>query len=290
MKANVRSKLVFYWKVVQKSVQRFIDKDTLTQSAAISYYMVFSLPPMLVVILWAAGIWYEESIVREAVFIEFGQLIGKQGATQLKDTLAKISADKPTLLTTIIGIGVLCFTATTVLLSVKRALNIIFGVSTNRSPKQGIIRMIIDRFLSLAMLCIIGILLTISLVVSAMIAAFSEGIKNWLGESTSWFQLFDHFIPEFFTLSILLALTYRYVPDVRMKWKDTWLGAIFTALLFIVGKSIIQMAIGQSDVSNYYDAAGGLLVLMLWVYYSSAIVLFGATLTDVSIKSINNEG
>ncbi len=284
MNLNINNNISFYWKVLRSSVERFFGEDTLTQSAALAYYMVFSLPPMLLVIFWIAGLWYEEILVREAVFYEFGELIGKQGADQLMSTLEKLSATKPTVWAAIMSVGILLFTASTVFVTMKQALNRIFEVKLTRSVKQGIVRMLLDRFLSIAMLCIVAIILTISRVVSALITAFNETIEKWLGDSKIWLLLFDHIVLNLIVLTLLFAITYRYMPDTRLKWKDTWFGAFFTAVLFIAGESLLEIFIGKSQVANYYDAAGGILVLMLWVYYSSAIFLFGAIIAHFRVK------
>jgi len=284
MNTTTNNSFSFYWKVFKNSVEKFIGESTLTQAAAISYYMAFSLAPMLLVIFWIAGLWYEEILVREAVFYEFGELIGKQGADQLMSTLEKLSATKPTVWAAIMSVGILLFTASTVFVTMKQALNRIFEVKLTRSVKQGIVRMLLDRFLSIAMLCIVAIILTISRVVSALITAFNETIEKWLGDSKIWLLLFDHIVLNLIVLTLLFAITYRYMPDTRLKWKDTWFGAFFTAVLFIAGESLIEIFIGKSQVANYYDAAGGVLVLMIWVYYSSAIFLFGAIIVHFRAK------
>lgn len=287
MNSNINRIFYFYWKVLKDSAERFLEEDTITTSAGIAFYMVFSLPPMLLVIFWISGFWYEEILVREAVFDEFGVLIGKQGADQLMNTLDKLSANKPTVWATIIGVGTLLFTASTVFVTLKKALNKIFEVTGKKTVKQGIVWMLLDRFLSIAMLSILAIILTLSMILNTLITAFNETLEKWLEDSNIWLVLFDHFVISLITLTLLFAITYRSIPDTRLKWKDTWFGAISTALLFIAGESLIEISIGNSQFANYYDAAGGLLILMLWVYYSSAIFLFGATITHFRAKLIN---
>lgn len=285
---NKDNYLSFYWKVLKNSVEKFVEDDIFTQSAALSYYMVFSLPPILLVIFWMAGLWYEEILVREAVFNEIGDLMGTQGADQLMRTLEKFSATKPTLWAAIIGMGALLFTASTVFVTIKETLNKIFEVNLNRTVKQGVGWMLLNRFLSIAMLCVIAIILTISMIVSAIMTAFGEIIEKWLGDSTSWLPLLNHIVLNLIALTLLFAITYRYMPDSRLKWKDTWFGALFTAVLFLIGESLIEIFIGKSPVANFYDAAGGLLILMLWVYYTSAIFLFGAVVTHSRTKLRQN--
>jgi membrane protein len=284
MKQRITSSIHFYFKVLKESVVRFLGEDTFTKSAALSYYMVFSLPPMLIVIFWAAGLWYEELPIKDAVFNEFDELIGKQGASQLMDILANISATKPSLLGAIIGVGTLLFAASTVFVTMKNILNGIFEVKVERSVKQGIGWMVFDRFLSIAMICVIALIATISMVVSALATAFNEKIEIWLGDSIVWLVLFDHIVLNLLAMTLLFAITFRYMPDKRLKWKDTWFGALFTAFLFLIGESLIDIIIGKSNVNSLYDAAGGLLVGMLWVYYTSAVFLFGAIVTNFRAK------
>ena len=287
MNSRINRIFSFYWKVLKDSIERFLEEDTITTSAGIAFYMVFSLPPMLIVIFWITGFWYEETLIKEAVFGEFGRLTGEQGADQLMNTLDKLSANKPTPWATIVGVGVLLFTASTVFVTVKTALNKIFEITDTRTVKQGIVRMLLDRFLSIAMLCILAIVLTLSMITKTLITAFHETLEKWLEDSNIWLVLFDQFVITLITLTLLFAITIRYMPDTRLKWKDTWFGAISTALLFIAGEFLIEILIGKGQYANYYDAAGGLLILMLWVYYTSAIILFGATMTHFRAKLIN---
>jgi membrane protein len=279
MSQRLKTSFSFYWRVLKSAVTRFVDEDILTQSAALSYYMVFSLPPMLVIIFWSAGLLYEEAAVREAVFSELGKLIGQGGAEQIMNTMQKLTAAKPTWWAAVIGIGTLVFMASTVFVTIKNALNKIFEIQIERSVQQSILMMVFNRFLSIAMLAIISLILIISMVVSTLINAFGELIVEWVGESMNWLLLLDSAVLNLIILTLVFAITYRYVPDKRLKWRDTWFGALFTAFLFIAGKSLIAFFIGNSHMANLYDAAGSLLVLMLWVYYSSAMFYFGAIVT-----------
>ena len=277
----------FYLKVLKNALSKFFSEDILTQSAALAYYMVFALPPMLVIIFWLAGLWYEEVLIREAVFDEFGELMGQDGANQLMTTLERITSTKPTIWAAIIGVGSLLFMASTVFVTMKQALNKIFEITIKRSLSQGIWIMIFNRFLSIAMLCVIALILTLSMVVSALITAFSGIMEKWMGDYTNWLLIIGLVLLNLSVLTLLFAITYRYMPDARLKWGDTWFGALLTAVLFLTGKSLIAFLIGNSQISNFYAAAGSILVLMLWVYYTSAIFYFGAIITKSRTKLLN---
>lgn len=266
----------FYWNVLKSSVSRFVSEDYFSQSAALAYYMIFSLPPMLLVIFWSAGLLYDDVIVRESVFDEFTKLIGENGSKQLEATIEGITSNKPSWRETFFSVGALLFMISTVYITIQSALNRIFEIKITRSIRQGILIMLRDRFLSIAMLGIVAFILTLSMVVSALIKAFGDVIKEWIGDYSVWLLLFDNVVINFIVLTLLFAFMFRFMPDVRLKWGETWFGAIFTAILFIAGKSLIGIFIGNSEAANFYDATGSILVLMLWIYYSSAIFLFGA--------------
>jgi len=279
----------FYRKVLKNSVKSFDEQDVLTQAAALAYYMIFSLPPMLLVIFWTAGFLHDDGIVREAVFDEFGKLIGEIGSNQLKTTIEGLITINPTWWETFIGIVALFIMVSTVFVTIQRSLNRIFEINVARSVSESIWHMIRYRLLSISMLAIIGFILTLSLVINAFFNGFIELFKVWIGDYTIWFVLFDYIVLNFIGLTVLFAVMFRYMPDTRLKWRKTLFGATFTAILFIIGKWLISMFIGKSQAANFYGAAGGLLVLMLWIYYISIIFLTGAIITQSRAKLLNAE-
>jgi membrane protein len=290
MKSKIRNRISFYGEVFKNSLIRFDSEDAFTQSAGLAYYMVFSLPPMLLIIFWSAGILYDEGIVREAIFEEFGKLIGENGSDQLMHTIEGLTANRPSWWETVLGTGALFFMISTVYVTIQHALNNIFEIKINRSLSQSFFIMLRDRFLSIAMLGIIAFILTLSMVISAFFNAFVEVIEKWIGGSSIWLMLFDYIAFNFMVLTILFTLMFRYMPSKRLKWRESWYGAIFTSILFIAGKSLIGIFIGNSQAANFYDAAGSIMVLMLEVYYTSAIFLFGAIFTHTRTKLLNKYG
>ena len=276
--------LSFYWQILKKSISGFVNGDAFTFSAALAYYMVFSLPPMLFIIFWSADLLYEEGNFREAVFEEFGELIGQEGVDQIMITLEGLTPIHSNGWAAIIGTATLLLSVTTVFLTMQQALNRIFEVQIKRSVGKGIIMMFVDRFLSIAMLCVIGLILTISMILSTLITGFGETVEAWIGQSTNWLIFLEHIVLYLLILTFLFALAYRYIPDTKLNWNDTWFGGFFTAILFIAGKSLIELSIGNSQAADFYGVAGSILVLMLWVFYSSAIFLFGAYVTHCRSK------
>lgn len=284
MKVKKDSWFSIYFNIIKEAIGRFISEDTLTQSAALAYYTVFSLPPMLLIIFWTVGLMFDEEAIRIAVFEQLGELIGKDGAGQIMTSITNMKLQEPGFWKTIIGVGVVLFTSTTVFAAMQIALNRIFKVEIERSPMQSMLHMIRDRILSLSMLTTIAFILTVSLALSAFIYSTGEVVEGWIGYYAKWFTFLDFMLLNISMLTLLFAVMFRYLPDVQIAWRDTWFAAFITALLFVVGKWLIEMIIGNSNAATLYDAAGSILVLMLWVYYASSIFLFGAILTDCRSK------
>jgi len=271
----------FHWKVLKESIVRFLAGDALTHSAALAYFMVFSLPPILLIILWGAGLFYQDAKMSEAIFSEVANLVGAEGAQQIMATLGGLSIEKPSLWATVVAAVVMLFTASTVLVAGQNALNRLFGYEVEQAPAEALWKMLRDRFLSLAMLLTIAFILTVSLGLNALVAVLGSALENWDSSVAKVVTILDHALVELVMTSALFTVMFRYLPDIRMKWRETWFAAVLTAILFMAGQYLIGYIIGQSDAASYYDAAGSILVLMLWVYYASAIFLFGAVFSRV---------
>jgi membrane protein len=266
----------FPWAVGRESVVRFLQADALTYAAALGYTMVFSLPPLLLVVLWVAGFLYQEAPVRTAVFSEIEGMVGADGAQKLMGTVESLNIQAPSLWASVIAAGTLLFAASAALIAGQNALNRILGVTEcTRSVRAGIWITVRQRIFSFAILITIGFLLSVMQVLSALITLFGKFLVDRLGAVGSWLAVFDSALLDSAAMTVIFALLFRYLPDVRMKWREIWRGALLTAVLFAVGEHLIGFVIGRSKVATYYDAAGSLLVLMLWFYFSSAIFLFG---------------
>ncbi len=278
----------FYWGVVKGAFSKFIDTDAITQSAALSYYTIFSLPPMLLIVLKTTTQFYNETEVRQTVFDEIGGLVGRDGAQQLSNTIDKMNIYQPNIWATALGIGVLLFTATTVFITMQNALNLIFEVKVAENTKgMGLLKMLRDRAISFALLVSISFILLVSLVIDALITSLSQYLGRMIGDLSSLLVVFTSLVLPIAIITLLFAMLFKFLPDAKLAWRDTWVGALVTAVLFSGGKYLIGLYIGSSSAASLYDAAGSVLVLMLWVYYASAIFLFGATFTFVRAKQLN---
>ena len=272
-------KIIIYWKLLRESIISFTDKDMLTHAAAISYYTVFSLPSMLLIVLWTAAQFYREDAVHEAMFGKVTELIGKQSSDQIMSTIQQMSIEGPTWLSTAIAIGILLFFATTVFDAMRTALNAIDKTETSSSLGKNIWRLLRLRLIAFALLIGVSFSLLVSLTLDVMLSTLSTYLFDWLGKWSEYFLLFDKFLLDFLATTLIFALYFRYLPDIRLKWSIVFFGAGWTSILFVTGKGLIALLISNNQIVDLYDAAGSLLILMLWVYYASIIFLFGATFT-----------
>ena len=279
--------LSFYWKVLKTTVARFLAKSALTLSAALSYYTIFSLPPMLLIILETTSRFYDRQEVQQAIFNEIGDLVGQSGARQLMATLDRLNIFETTWWATAVGVIVLVFTATTVFVTMQNALNKIFFVKAGQLKGYGILKMLRDRILSFALILSMAFILLVSLIVDALLTSFGDYLKEWIGAFSTLMVIITSFVLPIVVISLLFALLFKFLPDARLRWRDTWFGALLTAVLFALGQYLISFYIGNSQMASLYDAAGSVLGVMLWVYYTSAIFLFGGTFSYVRAKLLN---
>ena len=277
-------KIIFYLKLLQKSIISFIDNDMLTHAAAISYYTVFSLPAMLLIVLWSAAQFYKEAAVHDAIFQKITLLLGEQAAEQIMSTIEKLSLQEPTWLATVVGIGVLLFFATTVFDAMRTSLNIIAQVKTPDSMRLSIWMALRVRLIAVGLLLSLSFLLLVSLMLGVILSTLAHYLAQWIGDWSEYLLIFDLYFLDFTATVLLFSLYFRYLPDVRLKWSDAFFGSLLTASLFALGKELIGFFISNNQVVNLYDAAGSLLALMLWFYYSAIIFLFGAIFTFQRVR------
>ena len=244
---------------------------------------------MLLIILWTSARFYDEAAVREAIFAKIGSLVGDQGADQIMATLEKLSVEQPTLWATALGIGILLFFATSVFDAMRTAFNKAIPAQIDDSVVRNIWKLLRIRFIAFALLVSISFILLVSMVIHALITKLGNHLVEWWGETAELIVAFDFIQLEMGTVSLLFGLYFRYLPDIRLRWRDIWFGALLTASLLVIGKSMIGFFISNSTVADLYDAAGSILVMMLWVYYSAAILLLGATFTFTRAELLHHE-
>ena len=269
--------------LLKKAFASWNDDKALRLSAALAYYAVFSIAPLLVITLGIAGlIWGQESLNGEL----YGQLKGYVGAKAAEGLQSMVqSASKPShgIVATIVGSVTLLLGASGVMGELKDALNTIWEVK----PKPGgsaVMSMIREKFLNFGMVIVIGFLLMISLVLSAAVAGLSKHFGTFLALPPAVWAV-AAFLISFGVITVMIALIFKILPDARILWKDVWLGAALTAILFEIGKTALAWYLGLESTSNSYGAAASVVLLLLWVYYASCILFFGAEFTQVYAES-----
>ena len=266
------------WSLVKESFKQFSDDYAPSMGAALAYYTVFSIAPLLVIAIAVAGFFFGADAARGEIFGQLRGLIGDQGASAIEAAVASANQSGKGLVATIVGIGTLVLGATTVFNELQSDLDRIWD-----SPQQkqtGIGGMLRGRLLSFGMVLGIGFLLLVSLVVSAGLAAFAHFSSGWF---PGWEALLRvvNLLVSFLVVTGLFAMIYKLLPRCDIGWKDVWVGAAVTSLLFSIGKFLIGLYLGRSSVASSFGAAGSLVVVLLWVYYSSQIFLLGAEFTWV---------
>lgn len=278
MKTTVR-KLRLLGDLVMQSVKSWSDDYAPSMGAALAYYTIFSLAPLLLIVISIAGFVYGEEAARGAIFGQLAGLVGPEGATAVQGLLKTVNKPGESIVATIIGIATLLLGATTVFGELQDALNRIWRAPTDRQY-TGIWKMVRRRMLAVGMILGLGFLLIVSLVLSAVLAA----LGTWMGPAFVGWELLLHvvnFVIGFVVITALFAMIYKIMPRVNIPWRDVWLGAAVTALLFSIGKFLIGLYLGRSSVASGFGAAGSLVVLLVWIYYSTQIFLLGAEFTWV---------
>jgi membrane protein len=262
------------WKLLVDAALSFVDDEALSRGAAIAFYAITSLAPVLLIVIAIAGLVFGPDAAQDALRGQFSALMGKQAADVLQSVIASASAKSSGIVATIAGIVMLIATASGVFGEMQAALNTIWKTSSQESTLSRLIR---ARITSLGLVAALGFLLMVSLVVSAGLTVFANHL-NRLPVGTLILVALN-FAVSWLLFAVLFGAIYKVLPDRTLQWKDVIVGALMTSLLFSIGKSLIGWYIGSSAVASSYGAAGGLIVLLLWVYYSAQIFLFGAEFT-----------
>jgi membrane protein len=247
--------------------------------AALSYYTLFSIAPLLVIVIAVAGFFFGADEVRGTLFAQLSGLMGEEGAQAVEGMMQSANEPKEGLVSTIIGFVVLVAAATTVFAELQSALDRIWRAPA-RDESSGIWNLIRARLLSFGMILAIAFVLIVSLVASAALSALGKWWGPWFGAWETLAQIFN-FLVSFGIITLLFALIYKIIPRVDVAWHDVWVGAAVTSLLFTIGKFLIGLYLGKSDIGSAFGAAGSLVIVMVWVYYSAQIFLLGAEFTWV---------
>ncbi len=265
--------------ILKKAASEWMEDQAPTLGAALAYYTVFSLAPLLIIIIGVAGLVFGPEAAQGQIFEQLRGLLGEAGAKSMQDLVENANAKPATgIFATVIGIVTLLFGASGVFGQLQTSLNAIWGVQPK--PGRGVLGIIQDRILSFGFILVVGFLLLVSLLLTAAIALVGEWSGGMMPGMEFLIQLLNSGL-SLAVITLLFAMLFKFLPDAKIAWHDVWIGAFITAALFTVGKFALGLYLGKSSVSSSYGAAGSLIVLLLWVYYSSQILFFGAEVTQV---------
>jgi len=274
------------WSIVREAGMEWLNDHATGLSAALAFYTILSIAPLFLIATAIAGAIFGQDAATGALANQLRGLLGDAGAEVAQTTLAHANRPKAGTIATIVGVATLLFGASGVFGELQGALNTAWDVKPKAG--RGIWGTIRDRFLSFSMVLVVGFLLLISLVISAVLAAFGDYLKGAVPGLPVLMQV-ANFLISFLLVTALFALIFKFLPDARIAWRDVWFGALITALLFTIGKYAIGIYLGRAGVATPFGAAGSLVLFVVWVYYSGLIVFFGAELTQVTAKHAGRE-
>ena len=270
-----------FWTLIREAFNQWWNEDRPFElAAALAYYTLFSLAPLLVIAVSVAGVFFGRAAAQNQIVQTLSGFIGKDAGVVIQTTIENAGKQQTydSIIAVVVGVALLLFGAGGVIGQLQSSLNMLWGVEPK--PGRGAFDFVKERFISYAMVLGVGFLLLVSLVVSAALSAVDRFLEAAMPGTGVLLQII-HFVVSLGLIAFMFSAIYRFMPDARIAWKDVAIGGFLTALLFNIGKYFIGLYIGQSSVASVYGAAGSIVTLLLWIYYSSLIFFFGAELTQV---------
>jgi len=276
----MKKKFFTQWpKVLMTAFKAFGEDKGMKLSASLAYYTIFSIGPLLLLLMSLASIFYGQEAVEGKIFSELKDFIGANGAAQVQEIIKNIKIAGGTNFALVVSIITLIVGATTLFIEIQDSINMIWQVKPK--PKRGWVAFLKNRLISSSLIISLGFLLIVSLVVNSIIQALMDKLAVHFSSLTGIMIIVLNFIITFLVITVLFAIIFRFLPDAKIKWKHVRAGAIFTALLFMLGRYAIGLYIQYSATESTYGAAGSLIIILLWVYYSAVILYMGAEFTQV---------
>jgi membrane protein len=267
------------WKIIKQSFVDFFSERVMKLSAALSYYTLFSLPGLLIIVLWISDIFYGKAAVEGTVYGQIADFVGRDAALQIQQTIRNATLSSDNKIATIVGLVTLIIGATSVFGEIQDSINLIWRLKAK--PRKGWLKLLVNRLLSFSIIITLGFLLLVSLIINGILDAFISRLTMAFPEAQVIALYIANVILSFVITSFLFGLIFKVLPDAKIKWHNVRIGAFTTALLFMLGKFLISYYLGHNRMTSAYGAAGSVIVILLWVYYSAIILYFGAVFTRV---------
>lgn len=269
---------VNFWTLLKDSYNGFTNDRCLKLSAALAYYTVFSLAPLLVLVISLISFFYGREAIQGQIFSQINGLVGNQAAAQIQDMIKSVELSGKTNTALAIGIITLLVGATSIFIEIQDSVNLIWRVKAK--PKRGWVKLLKDRLLSSSLVISLGFLLLVSLIINGLVLALSDFLTQYIPRIGVLLISGFNFALSTAVVATLFGIIFKVLPDAKIAWKDVRWGAIFTALLFMLGRYVIGLYVETTSTSSAYGAAGSLIVILVWIYYTAAILYFGAEFTQ----------
>ena len=278
----MKKKIITVYQYLKQVFTEFVEDSILKYSASLAYYTVFSLAPVLIVIISICGVLFGKEAIQGHIYSQIKGLVGNDAAVQIQDTIKNIHLTGHSVFATIVSIVILLIGATGIFGEVQDSLNKIWGLRVKTRKTWW--KLILNRLLSFSLILSIGFVMMVSLLLNAIVSAFGNFLARYFSEfSVVLVQITDSVL-TFVVTTFLFSLMFKVLPDAKIKWKDVFIGGLITSVFFTLGKLAIGYYLGSSNIATVYGAAGSIMIIMVWVYYSSIILYLGAEFTKVYAK------
>lgn len=273
------NKLSFFWDTLKETFTEWNNSDASKDSASLAYYAIFSIPGLLIIIIWIAGNFFGQEAIQGEISNQINDLMGEESAKSIEEMIASALIDKQNIFMKIVGVFSLVFGATTIFFQLQKSINSLWDVEA--APKKALVKFFLDRANSLGMILVIGFLLMITMLLSTAISLFNNFITTQLGLETYILMEVVNYVIGFLIVVLVFAFMFKVLPDVQISWRSVWTGAILTAVLFTLGKFLLSLYFAEFKPSSAFGKAGTIILIMMWINYSCMLIFFGAEFTKV---------
>ncbi len=274
----MKKKFKQVFELLKRAAKKYKQDNPMQLAGTTAFFAIFAMAPLIIIIISVAGILLGQEEMQAKLFAEIDQLVGKEGTQYIRNIVENFQDTRTSIIGTIIGFVMFIFISTTFFGVMQASLNYIWRIRTK--PKNNLLRTLYDRLISFGLILILGFIMLVSFIVDAGKSLFKDFLNENLPDFTVFILGVGNFIVYFALIVLIVAVIYRFLPDAHIKWRVTWVGALITAFLFVIGKVLISLGLGIADIGAMYGAAGSLVLILLWVFYSSLIFFFGAEITQ----------
>ena len=272
-------KIKFYWEALKQTFKEWTESNAFRDAASLAYYAIFSIPGLLIIIIWIAGHFFGEDAIRGQISQQIQDIMGSDVALSIENMIGSALIDKENIFMKIVGVFSMVFGATTIFFQLQKSLNNLWEVEP--APTKAWLKFFMDRANSLGMILVIGFLLMITMVLSSLISLFNTFITQQLGMETYILMSLVNFIIGFLLVVVVFAVMFKVLPDVEVPWRSVWGGALITALLFTFGKFLLSLYFSEFKPTSTFGKAGTVILIMMWINYTCVLIFFGAKFTKV---------